>query len=76
MPFNNKRVVSIISEQCFEIENRCDGYQSEILDAVSDILQYEHQHRVSRTTVQQQINDKCNAAARFLVEKRNEGNEA
>ena len=75
MPLNEKKVISIILEQSKEIEERCEGYRTEIIDVISDVLQYERSHRVSATNIQKKINDKCNAAARFLSEKRSPDNE-
>ena len=70
MPLNDKKVISIILEQCDSIEERCDGYRQEIVELISDILEYERSHRVSATNIQQKINDKCNAAAQFVIEQR------
>lgn len=70
MPLNDRKIISIILEQSKQIEQRCDGYRDEIVDVISDILEYERQHRVQNTNIQKKINDKCSAAARFLCEKR------
>lgn len=70
MPLNDKKIISIILEQAREVEERCDGYREEIVDVITDILEYERQHRVQASNIQKKINDKCNAAARFLTEKR------
>ena len=70
MPLNDRKIISIILEQCAEIEERCDGYSEEILEVVTDILELERGHRVSATNIQKKINDKCNAVARFLAEQR------
>lgn len=70
MPLNDKKIISIILEQCERMEERCDGYREELIDVISDILEYERGHRVSATNIQKKINDKCNAAARFLSEQR------
>ena len=70
MPLHNKKVISIILEQCSGMEERCDGYREELTEVISDILKYERDHRVSATNIQQKINDKCNAAARFLAQQR------
>ncbi|MEW6173352.1 MAG: hypothetical protein AB1510_09860 [Bacillota bacterium] len=67
---NDKKIVSIIFEQCAEIEERCEGYREEIVEVISEILQYERGHRVSAMNIQKKINDKCNAAARFLAARR------
>ncbi len=70
MPLNDKKIISIILEERNGIEERCDGYREEILDVIAEILEYERGHRVSATNIQKKINDKCNAAARFLVSQR------
>jgi hypothetical protein len=70
MPLNDRKIISIIFEQCREVEERCKGYQKEIIEIITDIINYERQHRVQATNIQQKISDKCNAAARFLAKKR------
>lgn len=70
MPVNNKKIISIILEQCEKIEERCDGYREELIEVISEILEYERGHRVSATNIQKKINDKCNTAARFLAAQR------
>ena len=70
MPLNDRKIISIILEQCSVIEERCEGYREEIVEVISDILEYERGHRVSATNIQKKINDKCNAAAQFLSTQR------
>jgi len=72
MPLNDKKIIEIILLECNEIEERCDGYQDEIIEVISEILIYERKHRVSatRTSIQKKINDKCNATAQFLAKQR------
>ena len=74
MPLNDRKVISIILEQCAGLEERCDGYREEIIEMVSEILEAERSHRVSATNIQKKINDKCNATAQFLARQR--GHEA
>ncbi len=63
----NKKVVSIILEQCDKLEERCDNYREEIKSVVSEILEHERNHRISPMNIQKKINDKFNAAAQFLA---------
>lgn len=70
MPLNDRKIISIILEQCSEIDERCNGYRDLLIDVISEILEYERGHRVSATNIQKKINDKCNAAARFLAIQR------
>ena len=70
MPLNDRKIISIILQQCGNIEERCTGYREEIIHVVSDILEYERGHRVTATNIQKKINDKCGAAGRFLAAQR------
>ncbi|MCS1408244.1 MAG: hypothetical protein M2R45_01417 [Verrucomicrobia subdivision 3 bacterium] len=70
MPLNDRKIISIILEECEEIEERCDGYRQEIIEVISEILQYERSHKVSATNIQKKINGKLDAAARFLAKRR------
>ena len=70
MPLNDRKIISIILEQCAEVDERCNGYKEAIIEVITDILQYERGHRVSATNIQKKINGKCNAAARFLAGQR------
>ena len=66
MPANDQKVIQIILEEMGDIENRCPGYREAIVDAVADIITAERQHRVRGTSIQKQVDDKCNSIGRFL----------
>ena len=68
MPLIQRKIVSIISDQCKNLDERCRGYGDEILNTVGDILELERQHRIRSINIQQKINDKCDATGRFLAE--------
>ncbi len=70
MPLNDRRIIQIIMEQCGELEERCDGYTEEIVEVVADILAREREHRVSATSIQKKVTDKCDAAGLFLAKQR------
>ena len=72
MPLNERKIISIILEECKDIEERCDGYKEEMIEVISDIIQYEREHIIAGTYIQKNINDKFNAAGHFLAEKRNQ----
>lgn len=67
MPLNERKIITMILEQCAEIDERCEGYRDAIVDVISDVLAYERGHMVSATNIQQKVDDKLNAAAQFLV---------
>ena len=70
MPLNDRKIISIILEECGGIDERCDGYREELIEVISEILEYERAHRVAATNIQKKINDKFNATARFLATQR------
>lgn len=72
MPLNDRKIISIILEQCNGVEERYDGYKDAIVDLIVDVLENEHRHRISATNIQKKINDKCNSTARFLAQKRSQ----
>ena len=70
MPLNDQKIIKIILDEYKSIEERCDGYRDELLETLTEIIEFERQHRVRGTNIQQQINDKCNATGNFLAKKR------
>lgn len=66
----DKKVISIILEEVRSVPKRCRSYHDTLLESISDILEYERQHRVQGTNIQQKVNDKCSAAGRYLADKR------
>jgi hypothetical protein len=70
MPLNDKKIISIILEECGEMEERCEGYREEMIEVITEVISYERSHRVEATNIQKKINDKCDAVARFLTDKR------
>lgn len=70
MPWHNKKIIPIILRECNGLEERFDGYPKKVTAAVTDILDYERQHRVSATNIQKKINDRIYALARLLLSKK------
>lgn len=70
MPLNERKVLDIIISECKTMEERCKGYQSELIDVIAEIITLERQHLVQATNIQKKINDKLNASGRLLAERR------
>ena len=70
MALNEKKIIQIILAKCQEAPERCSGYRDAILDAITDIIQAERQHRAQGTNIQQKVTDKVSAAGRFLASQR------
>ena len=71
MSYNKEKMVQLIFDECKSVEERCNGYKQNILDAIVEILQAEKDHKVQRTTIQKQVNQACHSAGDFLARKRN-----
>ena len=69
MPLNQQKVLRVVLDELESIEERYNGYRKELIASIAEILQAESEHRVSRTNIQKQINDKVNAVARFVAEQ-------
>lgn len=70
MPLNERKIITILLDECKTIEERCKGYQEELVELISEIITAERQHRIQGTNIQQKISDRCNAAGKFLAENR------
>lgn len=70
MPLNEKKIISIILEECKKVSARCKGYREELIESIGDIVQLEQQNRTHGTNIQQKVTDKCNATGHFLAEHR------
>lgn len=69
MSLIQKKIVSIMSDQCKNLDERFEGYREEILNTVAEILELERQNRIRSINIQQQINEKCDATGRLLANK-------
>ena len=64
MPLNDSKVREIIHEQVQSLEERCARYREVLAGTIDEIVDLE---RIPPPNIQQQINDKCNAAGRWLA---------
>jgi len=70
MPLNERKIIGILMEECAKVGERYDGYQADLVHAISDIMAAEQAHRVQRTNIQQKVNDVVNATGQLLADKR------
>jgi len=70
MPLDNKKVIQIILEESANIDDRCEGYKSELAQGIAEIISYERENMATATNIQQKINDKCNAIGKYLSDRR------
>lgn len=66
MPLNEK-IDSLISEQCNKVEERCNKYREKLIGLISGIIEDEEDNRISKTNIQQKINNRFDDAAQFLA---------
>ena len=68
MPLNDRKVIQIILAEVQSIEERCAGYRKVLEETLTDIITLERIHQIQKTSIQQKIGDKCNAAGRWLAD--------
>lgn len=68
MPLPSQRVLRIILEECGSCDERFPGYQQELIETLSEIIQLERDHRVQGMNIRQRIADKIGALGRLLAE--------
>ena len=44
MPLNDRKIISILLEESAKVEDRCKGYREEIINVITDVIEYERQH--------------------------------
>lgn len=67
MSIGDRKIVQTIIGECKELDERCPGYQSAILDLIADIISIERSHQISAMRVQQKVNDKFRATGQWLA---------
>ena len=73
MPLQNKKIISIILEECkATVAERCIGYRKELSETIVAILENERLHKISSMNIQKRVNDKCTTMANFLARKQEE----
>jgi len=73
MPLQNKKIISIIVEECGNtIVERCEGYRKEMSETIVAILESERLHKISSLNIQKKVTDKCTTMANFLARKQDE----
>jgi hypothetical protein len=68
VPLNQRKIVEIILREVQDVKEKFSGYREEIQDVIVDIIEYERQHRVQGTNIQQKVNDKIGAVGHYLAE--------
>lgn len=67
LAIDGNKLLSILWEECNNIEQRCDGYHDTIKTLITEIIVAEYNHKVQATNIQQQINQLCNGAGKFFA---------
>ena len=67
MPMNSQKVLSILLDEVDRIEERCDGYRTELKDTIAEIMMRESENQVQQTNIQQKVNDRCEVTGGWLA---------
>jgi len=67
MAIDRKELLSTFKKECNNIEPLSPGYNHELLDAVTDIILAEFNHKERATNIQQKVNDVVDRLAKLVV---------
>ena len=70
MPLNNRRVIQIVLDQVDVVDEKCEGYRNMIKDALTDLIDYERDHMINGTNIQQRITAKCRSAGEWFSKQK------
>ena len=70
MPASKTKVVQMIMTEANNVEERCVGYRTALIDAVAEIVATVRENRVKVNNVQRRVTDQCNVAGHFLSSNR------
>jgi len=60
MAYNDRKIVTILLEQCGSLDERFPGYRDEIKTLLAEVLNLERTHAISRINISQKIADQVN----------------
>ncbi len=66
MAATRARLLDAFSKQIRQIEEKCPGYQKELINTIADIVQAERDHEIRSTNIQQKVSDYCSRLGGFL----------
>ena len=70
MAYNDKKILSVITEEAQQIEQRCPGYIDKLAGLLRDVLNYEQEHAFAKTNITKKIGAQVNLVGKFLNESR------
>jgi len=60
MAYNDRRIVSILLEECCAVDERFPGYRDEMKKLVAEVLSLEREHAIARINISQKIANQVN----------------
>lgn len=64
---NDRKVAEILISEVRNLGERCEGYREALGDTIVEIVKLERDNLMSKTAIQQKINDQCNATGDWLA---------
>lgn len=71
MAYNDKKILQVMKVKLGEMDEEYEGYTSELLRLLEDVLTIEREHRISKTNVVQKIAERINTVGLNLYRSRN-----
>ena len=66
MAYNDKKIIQVLLGELSGVPQRCEGYHNELRHLLGDVLLFEHEHAISKTSVVKRIGDQVNALGMSL----------
>lgn len=69
MAVNQRQLISVLTAEIEQLDERCPGYRKAVLDHLAEIVVLERGHRTHRTIIQKQVTEQCQALGDFLASR-------
>ena len=74
MAYKDEKIVRVLIEEAFKVDERCVGYRDKLTEAIAEIVQKEHAHLFQKTNIVVDIADIVSRVSEFVEHKEREGN--
>ena len=66
MAYNDRKVLSVLSEELAAVPERYDGYRDDMNHMLTEVLNLEREHALARTNIVKRIGDQVNTVGMSL----------
>jgi hypothetical protein len=70
MALNQDKLIKLIIEEAGKLPERCDGYRTEVINTITEVITLERQHRREGINIKIKIADQCSALGQILAKRK------